>query len=88
MVVDYLWWFKTTVGGTPNCPLTSLLKNAPNTKKKYWWAPANPAQFCSKLLAILKKSLGGPRQILLNFARNTKKSIGGPRKILLNFAQK
>ena len=77
----------------PHCPLTCLLKIVPI--KKYWWARVNPAQFCSKLPAILKKSIGtvGPGKscsILLNFAQNcskllkmasnTKKVLVGPGK--------
>ena len=59
----------TTVGGTPNCPLTSLLKNAPNTKKKVLVGPRKSCSILLKIARNTKKSIGGPRQILLNFAQ-------------------
>ena len=83
VIYDHCWWYT-------QLPLDKFTQKCSQYKKKYWWAPANPAQFCSKLLAILKKVLVGPCKscsILLKIARNTKRSIGGPRQILLNFAQ-
>ena len=76
-IYDHCWWYT-------QLPLDKFTQKCSQYKKKK--VLVGPRKSCSILLKIArntKKSIGGPRQILLNFAQFCSKLLAILKKVLV-----